>query len=50
VHEIVSGDSGGQDPYPNLAGLGLGYILFHHLQYVRPAVPGHDDAMMFHAK
>jgi hypothetical protein len=28
----------------------LGQVLFHHLQHVRPAMPRHDDALMFHTR
>jgi len=49
-HEIVGRDAGGQDLHPDLAGLGLRTILFHHLENVRPAMPRHDNTMMFHTR
>jgi hypothetical protein len=39
-----------ETPAARTAGPGFGEILFHHLQHVRPAMPRHDDAMMFHTR
>jgi hypothetical protein len=46
LHQIVGGDACGLDPDPHLASCRLGQVLLHHLQYLRPAVPRHDHAVI----